>query len=246
MCDLWQHTTLRPGPPGSIPRQISTSLRSHLGHEARHLKLYNAGSFFDAGAISVSDYPTIAEMCQPFTRVVVESHPRLIGPRTEQFRDLLPATTQLEVAMGLETVHPDILPRLNKGMTLEDFHLAAQRLQQMGARIRAFVLVKPPLITDDSMALDWACRSLDFAWEVGVDVVSLIPTRMGNGSMEELSRRGLFSPPSWSTVETAFEYGLSARKGLVLMDLWNLDPIRGSTEVRLQYARLDARNRAQK
>ncbi len=245
MCDLWKHTTLRTGPPGSIPNQISSTLCLLAGHGARHLKLYNAGSFFDVGAIPVSDYPAIAELCQSFARVIVESHPRLIGPRTKQFRDQLPVTTQLEVAMGLETVHPEILPRLNKGMTLEDFRLAAHRLQQWGARIRAFVLVRTPFMTNDTVALDWARRSLDFAWEAGVDVVSLIPTRMGNGSMEELSRRGLFAPPSWSTVEAAFEYGLAARKGLVFMDLWNLDPVHGSPGDRLQYARLDTRNRTQ-
>lgn len=244
MCDLWQHTTLQPGPVGSIPSQLSSALHIYSGHRARHLKLYNAGSFFDAGAIPVSDYPTIAELCRPFYRVIVECHPLLVGPRTEQFLRLL-GTIQLEVAMGLETVHPEILPRLNKGMSLEDFCGAAQHLHQLGIRIRAFVLVKPPFMTDDAMALEWACRSIDFAWQAGVDVVSLIPTRMGNGSMEDLSRRGLFSPPSWSTVELAFQYGIGSNNGLVFMDLWNLDPVHGSTEDRLLHARLNSRNRTQ-
>lgn len=244
MCDLWQHTTLRPGPVGSIPGQLFSALHLHSGHRARQLKLYNAGSFFDAGAVPVADYPNIAKLCQPFEKVIVECHPLLVGRRTEQFCRLL-GTVQLEVAMGLETVHPEILPRLNKGMTLDDFRRAADHLQHLGTRIRAFVLIKPPFTIDDSTALEWACRSLDFAWQAGVHVVSLIPTRMGNGSMEELSRRGLFSPPSWSTVEAAFQYGIDANKGLVFMDLWNLDPVHGSTEDRLLYARLEYRNRTQ-
>ena len=33
---------------------------------------------------------------------------------------------QLEVALGLETVHPEVLARLNKQMTLDDFARAVR------------------------------------------------------------------------------------------------------------------------
>jgi uncharacterized Fe-S cluster-containing MiaB family protein len=83
------------------------------------LKLYNAGSFFDAGAIPTADHPAIAERCRNFPRVVVECHPSLVGERMLPFRDRLGAT-RLEVAMGLETAHPGVLAKLDKRMTTED------------------------------------------------------------------------------------------------------------------------------
>jgi len=43
MCDLWKDTTDRPVPEGAIPTQIEYAL-SRLPY-ARHLKLYNNGSF---------------------------------------------------------------------------------------------------------------------------------------------------------------------------------------------------------
>jgi len=221
MCDLWRDTSPKSVPSGSIPTQLRHALNGDRGADSRHLKLYNAGSFFDAGAIPVSDYGAITTQCHSFKRVIVESHPRLIGTRTDLLQEQL-GTIELEVAMGLETVHPRILRLLNKGMDTDDFRRAADRLRGRGVRIRAFILVKPPFLTDESEALEWTCRTLDFAWEAGVDVASLIPTRAGNGAMEELARRGLFSPPQWSTVEQAFRHGIVSRKGVVLMDLWNL------------------------
>lgn len=244
MCDLWKETTLKSVPSGSIPRQLRHALNRLDAADARHLKLYNAGSFFDAGAIPVSDYGEVASQCHLFERVIVESHPRLIGERTIRFQELL-GTVELEVAMGLETIHPLILSRLNKGMDTDDFRRASDRLRGRGVRIRAFILVKPPFLTDESEALDWTCRTIDFAWAAGVHVVSLIPTRAGNGAMEELARRGLFAPPQWSTVEQAFRYGVGARRGVVLMDLWNLSADIGTDAEKVLSRRLSEMNRLQ-
>ena len=47
--------------------------------------------------------------------------------------------------MGLETVHPQALPRLNKGMTLAT-STAPPRPAPSGIGLRAFVLVRPPFV----------------------------------------------------------------------------------------------------
>src|SRR5256885_10286113 len=49
---------------------------------------------------STEQHAPIAERIQSFERVIVESHPALIGARVLSFRDRLRG--QLEVAMGLE------------------------------------------------------------------------------------------------------------------------------------------------
>jgi hypothetical protein len=130
-------------------------------------------------------------------------------------------TTEFEVALGLETVHPEVLPRLNKAMTLEDFSDAVAVLRAEGTHARAFILVRPPFLTDDE-GLEWARRSLDYAFAVGVEICTLIPTRAGNGAMEELARTGQFAPPSLEALEQALEYGLSLRAGRILLDLWDI------------------------
>ena len=61
--------------------------------------------------------------------------------------------------MGLETAHPEVLRRLNKGMTLDDFSRAADFLRRNGIGVRAFLLLRPPYL-DEAEGVEWAKRSL--------------------------------------------------------------------------------------
>lgn len=220
MCDLWQHTLTGSVPPGAIPRQIDYAL-AQLGSRPEQLKLYNSGSFFDPAAIPVADYPAIAERVSFAEHVVVEAHPRLVGEKALRLRDLVSGT--LEVAMGLETVHPEVLPRLNKKFTLEHFTRAANFLRKAGIGLRAFVLVQPPFL-NEAEGLAWAVKSAASAFDCGATVVSLIPTRPGNGAMDRLMATGEFTPPRVATLERALELAINLRRGRVFADTWNLEP----------------------
>jgi archaeosine synthase beta-subunit len=245
MCDLWKHTLTEPVPPGAIPAQIDFALArlreqpaagwpaaqgpsasARAGSAWRQLKLYNAGSFFDPGAIPPADYPAIAARAARFERVIVECHPALVGQSGLHFRDLLAAETGgrapgLEVALGLETIHPRVLPRLNKRMSLSHFARAAEFLVRHGIGLRVFVLVQPPFLGEPE-ALEWARRSMAFAFDCGASAVCLIPTRGGNGALDTLAAVGQFTPPRLATLETALAEGLALRRGRVLADLWDL------------------------
>ncbi len=218
MCDLWKNTTDQRVPDGAIAAQIEYALaRLPL---ARHIKLYNAGNFFDAQAIPPADWPRIAELLEPFQTVIVESHPRLIRRRCLALRDLL--QPHLQVAMGLETVHPDVLPRLNKNMTLADFEMAVRFLTAQEIGVRAFILLRPPFL-DEAEGVFWAKESIRFAFDVGVECCVVIPTRAGNGVMDELQRQGRFTPPRLDSLEEVLEYGIGLRRGRVFADLWDAE-----------------------
>jgi radical SAM enzyme (TIGR01210 family) len=222
MCDLWRNTLTKPVPRGAIPKQVDFAL-ARMPH-ARVVKLYNSGSFFDPAAIPVADYSAIAERIRNFERVIVECHPAFVGRRCVEFRDLLDG--ELEVAMGLEIAHSEVLERLNKRMTLEQFAEAARFLQRNEIDLRVFILVQPPFIKAGESAY-WAERSLDFAFDCGATVATLIATRSGNGAMEMLAADGEFVPPDLRRVEAAMEYGLGLGRGRVLADLWDLRPASG-------------------
>jgi radical SAM enzyme (TIGR01210 family) len=191
MCDLWRNTLVDSVPVGAIPEQIEFALRQLP--PARHIKLYNSGSFFDRRAIPPEDFPAIAEQVREFERVIVECHPALIGDAALRFRDLLAG--HLEIAMGLETAHPIVLEKLNKRMTLAHFAQAAEFLRAHDISLRVFVLVKPPFL-DEAEAIEWARRSADFAFDCGAEIVSLIPTRAGNGALDALMASGEFAAPA--------------------------------------------------
>jgi hypothetical protein len=216
MCDLWRNTLTTSVPVGAIPAQIEFALAQLP--PAGHLKLYNSGSFFDPRAIPLEDHQAIAERANGFERLIVECHPALVGLSCLSFRDRLKG--RFEIAMGLETVHPDILPRLNKRMTLELFSRAAGFLRAHDIDLRVFILVNPPFMPQDE-ALHWAERSLDFAFDCGATAATLIPTRGGNGAIDTLAAGGQFSPARLDTLEAAVSYGLTLKRGRVFADLWD-------------------------
>jgi archaeosine synthase beta-subunit len=217
MCDLWKNTTDKSVPVGAIPKQIEWAL-NHLP-DVKHLKLYNSGSFFDGRAIPQEDYKRIASMVSSFETVIVESHPRLVNEKCLIFRDML--KPDLQIALGLETVHPDVLKKLNKQMTLEDFRNSISYLTQHGILSRAFILLKPPFLSE-SEGVYWAERSLDFAFRVGVECCTVIPVRAGNGAMDLLLDQGYFTPPDIHSLEKVLEYGIGLNAGRVFVDVWDL------------------------
>ena len=218
MCDLWKNTTDKPVPPGAIPEQIKFAL-SRLP-PAKHLKLYNSGSFFDNRAIPESDYLEIASLIENFATVTVESHPFFIGKNTLYFLELIKPA--LQVAIGLETVHPDILPGLNKKMGLADFGQSVTYLAAHGITSRAFILLRPPFLSEPEGIL-WAKKSIDYAFSVGVVTCVIIPVRSGNGALDVLAGDKYFTEPDIRSLERVVEYGISLEAGFVFGDLWDID-----------------------
>jgi archaeosine synthase beta-subunit len=237
MCDLWKNTLTEPVAVGDIPEQIRWGLaqvgpdrrsgpltpvgseQTERPNEAnraikvrtgrpdlREIKLYNSGNFFDRKAIPPEDYAEIAELVRGFDTVIVENHPNLCDAACVRFRDLI-APAKLEIALGLETVQPEVLPALNKRMTLDDFRRAVEFLLNADIAVRAFVLLRPPFL-EEAEGVEWAVRSLEFAFSLGVDCCSVIPTRAGNGIMEQLQRDGLFAPPRLRSAECVLETGI--------------------------------------
>ena len=250
MCDLWKNTTDQAVAVGDIPAQIESAFQqlgleeALPGEEVRQVKLYNSGNFFDAQAIARQDWPRIGERLAGFQRTIVENHPRLCNEDCLQFRDCL--SGELEIALGLETVHPEILPRLNKQMTLADFQRAVEFLRDHQVNVRAFILLKPPSLNEEE-GVHWAIQSIQYAFDIGVECCSIIPTRTGNGIMEQLQAAGSFQPPSVRSMERVLEAGLQMKQGRVFMDLWDAEqfcPCPECARDRLQ--RLEIMNKTQR
>jgi radical SAM enzyme (TIGR01210 family) len=235
MCDLWRYTTIEDTPRGAIPGQVAAA---RAEAEAAHgpiegMKLYNAGSFFDPRAVPDRDYDAVAAALAGIPHVVVESHPALVSERRCRVDRLLDALaagrrpadrSALEVAIGLETVHPDSLDRLHKRFTVGRFRRAAAALVDRGVAVRVFLLISPPFVPDMEQD-DWLRRSLDVAFASGAAVVSLVPTRAGNGAIDALSNMGLFRAPALTDIERSLEQALThaGGRGRVFADLWNLE-----------------------
>ena len=226
MCDLWKNTTVDAVDAGDIVAQVEAGLA--VTGPGRAVKLYNSGSWFDQAAVPVSAYEPVARLVAGFERVIVESHCAFLGERAEQFLMLLQRynpNVVLEVAIGLETVHPEVLARMNKRVTTADFVAAAEWLRMRDVALRAFVLLRPPFLTEDE-GLEWAKRTIDVAIDNGATFTALIPVRGGNGAMDVLRAAGDWAPPSLASLEAGLRHGLSILEKLphqrVTADVWDI------------------------
>ena len=218
-CDLWRGTIDGPTPPGALTTQLDGVLKALTGPMPNRLKLYNASNFFDERAVPPEDLLGIAKLAAPFSAVTVESHANTIGPKTLAFARQIAG--RLEVAVGLETIHPAAVSQLNKRLDFARFDRAARFLAENGIDLRVFVLLGAPYVpADESVA--WTVRTVEYAVERGASVVSIIPVRGGNGEIERLQALGHFASPTLSQLEEALDLCLQFTSSVVTADIWDV------------------------
>lgn len=228
-CDLWRWTIDGPTPPGALTTQLERVLQAIDGPQPSRLKLYNASNFFDRRAVPAEDLPAIATLAAPFATVTVESHANTLGPLTLEFARQIPG--RLEVAVGLETIHPTSASRLNKRLDLTRFDRGARFLSDNDIDLRVFTLLGAPHVPSDE-SVEWVVRTVEYATQRGAAVVSIIPVRGGNGEMERLEAFGHFTPPPLSQLEAALDGCLHFAPTVITADLWDADRLAACTHCR--------------
>lgn len=216
-CDLWKFTIDGPTPPGALTTQLEGAI---AGIKADRLKLYNASNFFDPRAVPSEDVEGIAKIAASFASLTVESHASTIGPRAVEFARKIPG--RLEVAMGLETIHPGAASKLNKKLDLDRFDRAATFLCENDIDLRVFVLLGVPHVPFTE-SVEWTVKTVNYAAARGASVVSVIPVRRGNGEMERLERIGEFVAPTLSQLESAVGRCRDLTGAVVTADLWDVE-----------------------
>lgn len=75
---------------------------------------------------------------------------------------------------------------------------------------------------------EWAVKSVKFSFECGANTVVLIPVRSGNGAIEALSQQGEFFEASLGLIEAVYDNAFKIKKGVLLVDLWDIERLRQS------------------
>jgi radical SAM enzyme (TIGR01210 family) len=169
-----------------------------LSREAVVLKIFTSGSFFELNKdFRHYVYSKVEEM--GFEKLIVESRPEFIGGVLDELSSL---SFEVEVGIGLETANDFVREHcINKGFTFEDFKKSAELLKSIGVRVKAYLLLKPPFLSEWE-AIDDALNSVNRLIGL-VDVVSLNPMNVPSDTyVEKLWIKGLYRPPwLWSVVE---------------------------------------------
>ncbi len=163
------------------------------------VKIFTSGSFFDELEIprEVRDYIRRKIAKIGVDKLIVESRPEFIQDDIlSEFEGL-----HLEVGIGLETANDKIRDLcVNKGFSFSEFERAAKKLREWGFRVKCYLLLKPPFLSENE-AIEDVFKSIEKVKDL-VDVVSLNLTNIQKGTLvERLWFSKLYRPPwLWSAV----------------------------------------------
>ena len=170
------------------------------------VKLYTSGSFLDPEEVQLSARASILARLrndQRIQQVVIESRPEFVSDENMiQLRNLL-GEREIELGVGLES-SSDFIRRIciNKGFSTENFRRALETARAHDIGIRAYVLVKPPFLTERDALLDSVKTARDAA-AMGVTTVSFNPVNVQKYTLvERMWSKGEYRPPwLWTVLE---------------------------------------------
>ena len=209
MCGYAKDTLGRSATPAELGTQLEAILRQY--RDEPYVKFYTSGSFLDDREVDPGSRAKIVGAFAGRARqLLFESLPEFVtDANVAPLRDAFPGT--LEIALGLESADPVVLGRfITKGSPPADYFAAFDRGHRAGARIKAYLLLKPPYLTE-AESLEDVVRSVTVT-APKVDALSINPVHIQNGTVvEHLYRRGRYRPPwLWSLVE-AMRRGAAVR-----------------------------------
>jgi radical SAM enzyme (TIGR01210 family) len=198
MCGYSAETPDRPPTEEDLLAQLEQVASRREG--APWVKLYTSGSMLDPEEVPPRVLETVLETFGDAEMLTVESRAEHV---TRERLQALGFPERREVAIGLESGCDQVLEgSINKGMALEDFRMAASQVRDVGLALRAYVLLKPPFLTERE-AIDDALEAVMEAVRAGATHISINPVNVQADTLvDHLHHRGEYEPPwLWSVVE---------------------------------------------
>ena len=209
MCGYSKDTLGRSATPEELAEQLASALRRYTGEP--YVKVYTSGSFLDDREVDPESRSRfVAAFSGRARRLLLETLPEFAtAERLDPLRSAF--SGDLEVALGLESTDPTVLARyINKGASPADYLEAGDRVRSLGLRAKAYLLLKPPYLTEGE-AVEDVVRSIGQA-APHFDTLSVNPVHIQNGTVVEwLYHRGRYRPPWLWSVAEALERGAAAR-----------------------------------
>ncbi|WP_135853772.1 archaeosine biosynthesis radical SAM protein RaSEA [Halorussus salinus] len=168
--------------------------------ESGLIKIYTSGSFLDEREVGAETRQAIAETFADRERIVVESLPDFVSQ--EKIEDFTEQGLDTDVAIGLETATDRVRHDcVNKYFDFEDYIEASDEAEAAGAGIKAYLLMKPPFLSESEAIEDMKSsvrRCAEYA-----HTVSMNPTNVQRYTMvDQLYFRDGYRPPwLWSVAE---------------------------------------------
>ena len=196
-----------------VREQIVSAHDTYQGQPV--VKLFSSGSFF-----AEEDLPPearnsfLGSFGGKAKKLIVESRPEII---TEEALSIFKKTeSEVEVALGLETSNDQLLTyAINKGFTFKDYVKAASLIREKGMKVKTYLLLKPPYLTEHE-AIEDTTLSVRDALPYS-DTISINPMNVQNFTfVRYLWREKLYRPPwLWSLTSVLKQCHEQARENKV-------------------------------
>jgi archaeosine synthase beta-subunit len=215
MCGYAKDTLGRSATPEELAEQLEHALGRYRGEP--YVKIYTSGSFLDDREVDpASRERIVAGFSGRARRLLFETLPEFATPAA--LEPLHRAFSgELEVALGLESTDPEVLARyVHKNAPPSEYLDAGDRVRALGLRAKAYLLLKPPYLTESEAIRDVTRSVADAAPHF--DALSINPVHIQNGTVVEwLYHRRRYRPPwLWSLV-AALREGADVRGGARLV-----------------------------
>ena len=186
-------------------RQVRWVKENFRDEDYQVLKVFTSGSFFDPDEVPPAARRAVAEAFRG-KMVIAETRPEYVERLAlEEFREEIDTgdwARALTVAVGLETTNDAIREKsIDKGFTYADFLGAAGVAHAAGVGVKAYLLMKPPFLTERE-ARDDMVRSIRDVASVADSISMNLCTVQSRTEVEHLWKQHAYRPPYlWSVLD---------------------------------------------
>ena len=166
----------------------------------KYAKIYTSGSFIDTNEVPFEFADEIMSDMKDMgvEKVLIESLPEFVNPKNFTYTN----APKIEIAIGLESSNPIVLEKsVNKRLRWTHFVKVCKQARDNGAEVKAYVLLKPPYLSEKEAIEDAIQSAIDAAPHV--DKISINPVNVQKNTVVEKlwMRNEWMAPWLWSVIE---------------------------------------------
>jgi radical SAM enzyme (TIGR01210 family) len=194
MCGYFNDSVFKHVSDSDLLIQFEKTMEKY--NNQRFVKIFTSGSFLDDKEITPNVRKKIlTKLFETAEKVSVESRPEYITDKKIKEIKQIIDTKSFEIGVGLETADDHIRQNfLNKGFTFKDYKRAASILKKHKIRLKTYVLIKPPFLTEKE-SIDDAIKTVKKIKNT-TDVVSFNPVNVQRNTVVSfLWNRKQYRPP---------------------------------------------------
>ena len=176
MCGYFNDSMWKKVSDDDILTQFNTAMNNYS--DQKFVKIFTSGSFLDNKELApIIRKEILSKLLETTDKISVESRPEFITDKTLSEIKKINDSKIFEVGIGLETANDSIRKDyLNKGFTFDDYKKAASILKKHDMKLKTYVLIKPPFLTEKE-SIDDAIKTIDKIKKI-TDTVSFNPTNV--------------------------------------------------------------------